>query len=389
MAEKKKLTSLFVERVKPPLAGRVEYADTVLRGFALRVTENGRKSWSYMYRFNGRLRRLTLGRYPTVDLAGAREKVRNAQQMIDRNEDPAEANQQRKELQKNLFGDVVKEFIERYAKPNTRTWESTERLFELHTSKWDQRSIVTIKRADIIQLIDDLTDNKTSYVARHVFAALRKFFNWAAERGIVDASPCAYISPPGKVVSRERVLTEDEIKRVWAACNKLAFPFGHLIKMLLLTGQRKDEVTKMRWQDIDLPNKVWTIPREIVKADRAHEVPLSDLALQLLENMPRFNGEYIFTTTGGLKAVSGHSKAKSRVDIMSEVSKWRLHDLRRTAATNMAKLGVPVPTISRVLNHAQGGVTSIYNRHSYLPEKTEALEKWAKRLEELNSIVLS
>lgn len=211
MAEKKKLTSLFVERVKPPLTGRVEYADTVLRGFALRVTENGKKSWFYMYRFNGKLRRLTLGRYPAVDLAGAREKVRNAQEMIDRNEDPADANQQRKELQKNLYADVVKEYIERYAKPNTRTWQMTERLLELNTSQWNQRPIVTIKRADIIQLIDDLTDNKTSYVARQVFATLRKFFNWTAERGIVDATPCAYISPPGKVVHRERVLTDDEI----------------------------------------------------------------------------------------------------------------------------------------------------------------------------------
>ena len=153
-----------------------------------------------------------------------------------------------------------------------------------------------------------------------------------------------------------------------------------LVNMLLLTAQRRDEVATMRWADVEPESKLWTIPREQTKADRAHEVPLSPLALEILEALPRFSGPYIFTTMGGERPVSGFSKGKKGLEELSGLTDWRLHDLRRTGATNMARLGVPGSTIGRVLNHAQRGVTAIYDRHSYLPEKHHALDIWSSKL---------
>ena len=141
----------------------------------------------------------------------------------------------------------------------------------------------------------------------------------------------------------------------------------------------------MRWADIDLEAGVWTLPRELTKAGRSHEVPLSPLALSILETVPRFAGPHVFTSTSGQRPVSGFSRMKRRVDALASVENWRLHDLRRTAGTNMAKLGVPVFVISRVMNHAEGGVTKIYARASYLNEKRHALETWAAKLESLVS----
>ncbi|WP_454019844.1 site-specific integrase [Azospirillum sp. Marseille-Q6669] len=161
----------------------------------------------------------------------------------------------------------------------------------------------------------------------------------------------------------------------------MGYPFGTLVQMLLVTGQRWEEVAQMRWEQIT--NDVWTLPRARTKADRAHEVPLSTLAMTILSGIPRFSGPYVFTTTGGLKPVSGYSKAKLRLDAKSGVQGWRIHDLRRTCGTGLARLGVPLTTISRVLNHAEGGVTRIYARHSYLPEKREALEAWGSRITNL------
>lgn len=183
------------------------------------------------------------------------------------------------------------------------------------------------------------------------------------------------------MVERDRVLTDMEIKAVWNAAEEMGYPFGTLVQMLLVTGQRREEVAQMRWEQIT--NDTWTLPRTQTKADRAHEVPLSSLAMTILAGIPRFTGPYVFTTTGGTKPVSGYSKAKVRLDAKSGVHGWCIHDLRRTCGTGLARLGIPLVTISRVLNHAEGGVTRIYARHSYLPEKREALEMWGEKVRAL------
>jgi integrase len=252
--------------------------------------------------------------------------------------------------------------------------------------------ITSIKRRDVIALLDKMMKRERKHPTIHLFIALRKLFTWAAERNIIEMSPGTHVKSPIQAQKRERLLLDEEIRAVWQACDKEGAPFGTLIQFLLVTGQRESEASEMRWQEVDFKENVWRLPRERVKANRSHEVPLSSLAVQLLQSLPRFeadNGKegehFSFTTTGGRRPFSGFSKCKERLDKKSGVSDWRIHDLRRTCGTNLAKIGVPVSTISQVLNHAQGGVTSIYNRHSYLPEKREALEKWAVRLQEIIS----
>ena len=378
---RKKLTDAAIKRFKAPSAGRAEYWDAELPAFGLRITDKGAKSWVVMYRIGGRLRRLTLGSYPAISLKDARTLAREAMHEVAKGNDPAITKAAAKRERADTFAEIAEEFIERYAKRKTRSWKATESILKRNViPAWGVRPIGEITRRDVIEALDKVMDRDEPYAANRLLAAVRKLFNWALERGVAETSPVANIKAPGKEVQRERVLSDGEIRTLWEACEEADYPFGPLVKMLLLTAQRRDEVATMRWPDIEPESKLWTIPREQTKADRAHEVPLSPLALEILEALPRFAGPYIFTTTGGERPVSGFSKGKKSLEKLSGMEDWRLHDLRRTAATNMARLGVPVDTIGRVLNHAQRGVTAIYDRHSYLPEKRHALDAWASKL---------
>ena len=377
----KKLTDAAIRRFKAPSAGRAEHWDAELPGFGLRITEKGAKSWVVMYRIGGRLRRLTLGSYPAISLKDARALARDAMQEVAKGNDPATMKATARRERADTFDEVAQEFIERHAKRKTRSWKATAGILERNlVPAWSGRPIGEITRRDVIEALDKVMDRGEPYAANRLLAAVRKLFNWALERGIVEASPVANIKAPGKERQRDRVLSDGEIQALWKAWDETAYPFGPCLKMLLITAQRRDEVANMQWPDVDLGAKIWTLPREQTKTDRAHDVPLSPLAVEILEGLPRFAGPYVFSTTNGEGPVSGFSKAKARVVESSGVTEWRLHDLRRSAATSMARLGVSVHIIGRVLNHAQRGVTAIYDRHGYLPEKCHALDTWARKL---------
>lgn len=388
-----RLTDIAILKMHPPEKGRLEIMDSIVSRLALRVTERGHKSWSVGYRYNGRLRRYTIGDYPTFGVAEARDEAREALRLVSKGEDPAYLKKEKiKSHRTYTFRTVLDEYVTRYAMQNNRTWEEKKGYLETYAvPMWGNMPMANIKKKDVIALIDKLMDRKVPYTANNVFSALRKLCNWAAERDIIEFSPCTHIKLPMQAVQRDRVLMDTEIKAVWAASEAMAYPFGSLMQLLLVTGQRRDEVAQMRWKEIDFEGKIWRLSAERVKTNRSHEVPLSPLAIGILTNLPRFKADalsdddehFIFTTTGGRRPYSGFSKSKVNLDERSKVKHWRIHDLRRTAATNMAKLGVPVSTISKVLNHVSGGVTAIYNRHTYLPEKTEALERWSAKLLEI------
>jgi integrase len=376
----RKLTATSVDKLKAPEAGRVEYFDTILTGFALRITSNNHRSWVLFYRIGGRQRRLTIGSYPLFSLADAREEARQALQLVEKGNDPAEVRAAAKRSLANpdTMEAVIEDFIEKYSKPNNKTWEQVQRIFNLNVLPyWGKRDIKSITKRDVLEIIDMVSERASPVRANRVLAHIRKLFNWAIDRDLIVISPVSTIKPPGKERERERFLSEGEIKSVWTGCDQLGWPFGPFTQMLLITAQRRDEVSHMMWEHIDFENSVWTIPREMTKADRTHEVPLSQLALSILEKAPRI-GPYVFMS--GRKEnrpISGFGKAKKRLDEASQTTDWRYHDLRRTAGTNMARMGIPISTISRILNHAEGGVTKIYARHSYLEEKRMALDEWA------------
>ncbi len=403
---KQRLTDTGIAKLRAPEKGRIEYFDTLLPGFALRITANGHKSWVVFYRVGRRLRRYTIGTYPKIGLSDARKRARAALEQADKGDDPAAD----KVASKRLHGDSVKaiadEFIERYAKKNqVRSWPETKSILDLHVlPEWGTRAIGDIAHKDVIRLLDKAADKTSPVRANRVLAAIRVLFNWALSRQIIHASPVAGIKPPGKEVSRDRVLVGDEIKAVWNAFDKLGWPFGPAFKLLLITGQRRDEVATMRWRDVDLNLALWTLPRESTKADRMNEVPLSPLALEVLGTVKRTSKEYVFSTNGETP-ISGFSKAKGRAELTiamdrlqasgkakptakqinkAKLPDWRLHDLRRTVASNMAKLGIAPHVIEKVLNHSTGtisGVAAVYNRYGYADEKRAALGTWARALE--------
>ena len=244
--------------------------------------------------------------------------------------------------------------------------------------------IQSIGRRHILAALDRVTDRGHAIAANRLLANLRKFFGWCLERGILDASPVAGIKRPSKERSRDRILDHDEIAAIWIACDRLGYPFGPFTKLLLVTAQRRDEVAHMAWADLD--RRLWTLPREITKPDRVHEVPLSDLAIEIISSLPRIGDSWVFPANrvSSTRPISGFSKFKPKFDQLSGVQEWRLHDLRRTAASGMARLGHPPHVVAAVLNHSPGanqGITAVYNRYGYSTEKRAALDAWAREIE--------
>ena len=191
---------------------------------------------------------------------------------------------------------------------------------------------------------------------------------------------------------RERALSDDEIRELWAIFDELDYPFGPMFQLMLVLGQRRGETANMRWSNLDLDAAVWHLSSDATKAGRAHDVPFPPRAMRIIDDLPQFQGPYVFSTTDGKKPVSGYSRAKQRADAavnearaedgLNPLAQWSLHDLRRTCGSGMARLGVPIEHIGKVLNHAPRGVTAtVYDRHTYLPEKKRALEIWAEHIE--------
>lgn len=385
-AARKVITDAMVQRVKPaPKGKRVEYWDAIVQGFGLRVTDAGGKSFFLRTRLGGEQLRLSWP-YPATSLEAARAAAKAALDDVAHGTDPkakrAEEERETARRKADTVDTVAALFIERYAKPKNRSWKETERILHSNVlSRWSGRPIGSVKKRDVIDLLDTIVDRGSPTMANRVLACVRKMFAWCVERGIVEHSPAAGIKAPSREVDRDRVLSDDEIKAVWQAAEGMGWPFGPLVHLLALTAQRRDEVAGMAWAEIDLARALWTIPKERAKNGLAHEVPLNGPALCILEQAPRL-GALVFSTTGQTP-VSGFSKAKARLDARCGVTDWTLHDLRRTATTGMAQLGIPPHVADKVLNHKTGsirGVAAVYNRHAYLDERREALEAWGKRV---------
>ena len=313
----KKLTDLFVDKVKPPARGRVEYFDAVFRGLALRVTDRGHKSWTLFYRISGRLRRFTIGNCPPIKPAQARREAGDALERVRQGIDPAvEKKARRLSAENDTFGILLQDYLERYASKNTAPamFKETKRTIECDfLPVWRDRPISAITRRDVIDIIDRIIARSAEIQANRALARLRALFNWAVEKDRLAVSPITGMRPPTKEHARDRALTDDELRWLWAACELSGWPFGPLVKLLLLTAQRRDEVAGMEWPELDFVKKTWTIPRAKAKNNRAHEVQLSAAAINVLRSVPRVGNDLVFTTTGKTP-VSGFSRAKRQLD---------------------------------------------------------------------------
>jgi integrase len=386
------LTIKTLENIRPGTARR-EIPDGHTRGLYFVMQPSGTASWAVRYRFKGKPRKMTLGPYPAVALKPARELASAALAAVAKGDDPGAEKQEAKRKAapaRDLIENLVPVFIERHAKQKNRPTHATEteRILKREIAgPWKGRQLSGITRADIHELLDGIVDRGAPIQANRTLCAFRKMCAWAVDRGIVDTSPCQGVKAPSAERSRDRVLTNAEIKTAWAAFEAAGWPFGFLAQFLLLTAARRDEGAQATWAEINLDNRVWTIPAARVKNSQEHSIPLSEPAAELLCKLPRIDGRpgFVFTTTGK-SAVSGFSRAKRLFDELAAADTgealppWRLHDLRRTAASSMTALGIAPHVVDAVLNHKSGaikGVSAVYMRYSYAAEKREALDKWA------------
>jgi integrase len=361
------------------------------------------------------------GEYPALTLAIARERARHADAAIDDGRDPAGEQHAAKARPTDTVAALVAEYVAKHVRVKQRGWKEEERVLNVEVlPAWKARSVQELTRRDVRALVAPIVDRGSPIMANRVLAVVRRMLSYGIRNDWLDANPASLIDKPGREVSRERVLTDDELRRLWRLlCRQpttaeraapgrtrstgtpddpicpVAPALADAIKLRLLTAQRGGEVIKMRWQDVDLKTGWWTIPGECAKNGRAHRVPLVRDAIALIkaqqkdhddqhekddESKDDDTSEFVFVGSGA----SVRDRAKKAPSRIARVLKFdfRGHDLRRTAATSMAEAGVPRQHISAVLNHVEGGasVTRVYDRYSYDAEKRRALETWARKL---------
>ena len=339
----------------------------------------------------GRTRRLTLGRYPVLTLADARDKATEALRLVSKGVDPMLADTTADDPSFQ-FDAVVDRYVERHCTVHNKasTAKETERLLRKHfVSTWGKRDVRDIKQSHINEILDALIAEDKPSEANHALGVIKTLFRWCVDRDMLAISPCMKVKKPAKHGSRARVLSEAELTTVWKVANGEGYPFGAMVKLLILTGQRRGEVTQMRWSQIDFRERTWLIPAELSKNGREHLLPLSSQAIAILRAAPRSGVDLVFPARGNHdNVISGFTRAKSRIDKLSGITEWTLHDLRRTTATLLAKLKTPPHVIERILNHVSGsfaGVAGVYNRQPYFDEMRYALQLWGNTVDELAS----
>jgi len=436
-----RLTQAVVEKKSAPPVGRLVYWDRHLPGFGLRVTAKGAKSWVAMYRVNGKAVLETIGttvKIPKVE--DARKRARESMEKAAAGENPVK---ERKAAAKRQTANTVNLAVDRYLiqcdrdlKPKTaREWR---RIFEHDVlQRWGERPVSVITKGDVLELLNDKATSRerrrqganggATVQANRTLMRLRTFFRWCIANDLIVADPTAGVRKPTRETPRDRVLSDDEIRAFWQGTETLDHGparrtpgadkaptldrqrpalFGPLFRLLLLTAQRESEVAGIRWSEIDADKRLWTIPAARSKNGKPHIVHLNELAVEALGQMARIVGQDLVFSATGKTPASGFSHAKARLDapmLAAERERLRaagrtreadelmlqpftLHDLRRTATTGMARLGIPPHIADRILNHQAGtirGVAAVYNRFEYLEERKAALEAWGRHVEAL------
>jgi integrase len=386
-AKHRLLTQLAVDKLKPRPGRRYELPDgpAGVPGFALRVSERGVKTFAIRYRTGGKQRRLTLGSAAILSLAEARQRARDALALVERGEDPAEG---QREQEANSVAAVAAEYVARHARPKMKRWRAVELMLQRDVvPAWRDRPLASIAKRDVIRLVDGIVDRGAPVSANRTLSLVKRLFSWAIARGIVETNPAAGVAKPHRERPRARTLSEDEIRRVWAALVEMGWPFGDIGRLLLLTAQRRSEVAGMRWDQVDFERAVWTLPAASTKTEAEHIVPLAPPAVEILRQVPRIGGSALVFPSAratSTKPVSGFAKPLAAAQRLSGTRAWTWHDCRRTVRSNMGRLGVQPHIGERVLNHAVGSdVARVYDLHTYLPEVRAALLLWSAEIERI------
>lgn len=393
------LTDAKIKGLRPPEKGQAEYPDKVVAGLRVRVGTSGAKTFILRKRIGGRIANVTVGRFhdQRFTLTDARKKARTLLNDIEGGGDPR-ADTRKKGgagagTVRALFDDYKK------AKAGKRSIGEIERIFDRYIlPEIGDRLADSINRADVTRLIDKVATGgakPTPVMARAVAAQLSAFYGWAMPRlHRLEINPCRDAGKPDRPKARERVLSNLELKVLWKVLDGEGLPWGPAVKLLILTGQRRDEVFSADRDEFDVKAKLWTIPGNRAKNGKAHLVPLSPAAAALVKGVPTIDGsDKLFPSRADPKrGASGFSKALERIitamekDLGEPIERFTLHDLRRTLATGLQRLGVRLEVTEAVLNHVagtRGGLVGVYQRHEFLDEKRHALNAWAAEVDRI------
>jgi integrase len=381
-----KLLKLTARSVEASASG--ELRDTDVRGLRLRTSPKGLRTFVLVARYPGQ-RHASRRALMATGLKEARIEAAEWKHLLRQGIDPSA--QRRVELDDHAFAAVAEAYISDIQRRKQRRAAVAAREIRKELiAVWDKRPVGQITRQDVVDLIRAIRDRPAPYYARNVLAHLRSIYDWAIDNGSygLEASPCDRIKPRlliGARQPRQRVLTDDEIRMLWAATGQLGYPLGPMYRLLLLTGQRKNEVAQAQWPELDFTAKLWAIPPERFKSGSPHIVPLTDDVVALLSDLPRLSGGRYLFSYSGKTPVAGHSVGKARLDALMQAQapypiRFRTHDLRRTVRTRLSALRVPDVVAEMVIGHGRKGLQRIYDQHKFIDEMREALTAWNERL---------
>jgi integrase len=385
-----KLNDRTVTASSPALpAGKSEtiFFDDDAPGFGLRLRSGGSRAWVYQYWLGNRSRRMTLGKWPRLSAKHARELVDSLAAKVALGQDPAEEKFESR-ARKESFDEIAAAYLAAQAislKP--RSLAEVERHLTVHARPLHSRPIANIERRDVAELLRAIAAERGPVAANRVRSSISAMFSWAMKEGTAEANPAAFTNKQDEH-SRERVLSPGELREIWAVLPP--GDYGTIIKLLILTGQRRTEIGDLHWSEISAKRGTITLPPERVKNSRAHTIPMSAEVRSIIKARKANGRDFVFGFGNG--GFSGWSRCKERLDAAINAKRkkpmepWTLHDLRRTAATMMADLGIQPHIIEATLNHASGhkdGVAGIYNRAKYETEMQVALSRWGRRVNEI------
>jgi integrase len=382
-----RLTKSAIDALPTPSSDLV-YWDVGFPGFGVKVTPKGRKVFVVLYRTGGagsKVRKYTIGPYGRVTLHQARVAAQRVFAAKVEGRDPAA---EKREAKRRVVADRVEDLLESFITQRlsqNRSAGEVARLLRREVGKaWTGKSIHEISKRDVVEVISAVEQRGAPVAANKTLKSIKMFLRWCVGRAVLDQSPAEGVPVPTKEIARDRVLDDHELAQVIIAARNIGGPYGGVVELLALTGQRREEVARLAWQELDLQQRVWTIPKSRTKNAKAHVVHLSEQSIDVLKRANR-QGPLVFSLLG-TKPFQEFSKAKSVLDQLSGVNGWRLHDVRRTCVSGMARLGVAPHVADKILNHTSGtisGVAAVYQRHDFLAERQAALDLWGAHIGQL------
>lgn len=382
-----KFTDRSLKAIKPPAKPQqLDYFDNTLPGFGLRVSYNGRKSWIILYRCNGVKGRLTLGRFDILPLAEAREKARDALKAATNGIDPTAHRHRNREAPN--FKQLAVRYIEEYAKPRKRTWQKDQRLLDRNLiPALGRHKAHAITRADLRAELNRVRNRPAPVEANRTFEVVRRLFNWAIEEEILADNPAVKLPKPAEETPRERTLTADELQTLWRALDNARPAVRGVFRLMMLSAQRRNEVSRMRWGDLDRREGWWNIPAELTKTKRPYRVPITPAMLLIIEEIEQLelDPEWVFPSAAGGRPVPESNVTRPFRSLIRDagLAHFMPHDLLHTVTSHMTAMGISQFDVGKVRHHTSGdskSMTSRYDHYAYDREKRRALDLWNARL---------